>query len=118
MTGRIHSAPRFNEGWIPAPNRVRGRLFAGMTKGDLRVPNGETPAKNHGLNRSCPAGAAKWTFDGGVGANWRSSKSPGVGGVHFPFDEVRDPDGPVFGEELDLLAVVPGGVDPLDDANS
>ena len=33
VTGRVLSAPRFDEGWIPAPYRVRGRLFAGMTKG-------------------------------------------------------------------------------------
>jgi len=33
VTGRILSAPRFNDGWIPAPYRVRGRLFAGMTEG-------------------------------------------------------------------------------------
>ena len=37
VTGRVPSAPRFNEGWIPAPYRVRGRLFAGMTKGYARV---------------------------------------------------------------------------------
>jgi len=41
MTGRILSAPRFNEGWIPAPYQVRGRPFAGMTEGlraDPRLP--------------------------------------------------------------------------------
>ena len=37
MTGRILSALRFNELWIPAPYQVRGRLFAGMTKGYAKV---------------------------------------------------------------------------------
>jgi len=88
-----------------------------MTKGYARVSNGETPANSYELCISCPTSAPERPFGPDVGANWRASTSPGVGGVHLPFDEVRDGDGPVLGEELDVFAVVPAGIDPLDDAD-
>ena len=56
MTGRILSAPRFNEGWIPAPYREWGRLFAGMTKGYAKVSlRGDRLRGNDGLKVAlCP----------------------------------------------------------------
>ena len=42
--GRILSALRFNEGWFPAPYQVRGRLFAGMTKGFPKASVGRARA--------------------------------------------------------------------------
>ena len=39
MTGRILSAPRFDEWWIPA--------FAGMTKGYARVSGGGSPVRSN-----------------------------------------------------------------------
>ena len=44
--------------------------------------------------------------------------SPGVGGVHFPLDEVLGGDGVVLGEEPGFQAVGAGGVDALGDADA
>ena len=47
ITGRIPSAPRFNEGWIPA--------FAGMTKGYAKVSRGRGDRTGCGAPLKCEA---------------------------------------------------------------